>query len=67
MKVNIVRNPQGYYDLWVDGRRHIEGETFTVVSSVEAALLDRTDGTAETDEVAQAIRGETPCKTENRR
>ena len=41
MEVRIYPSPLGYhlYDLWVNGKKKIEGESFAVVDNVRGSLL----------------------------
>jgi len=58
MKVQIKASPLGYhlYDLWVEGRKEIEGESFGVVSAVQTSLWGNTRGAEmEADEIANQI------------
>ncbi len=43
------------WGLRVNGKDRITGETYTVVSNVEAALRNGASGTTEADEVAESI------------
>ena len=58
MKVKISPSPCGYhlYDLWVDDKKEIEGESFGVVSAVQSSLWGNTRGAeTEADEIANQI------------
>lgn len=44
------------FDLWVNGKRQLVGETLTVVERVAEALRGEGDPTSEATEVAEAIR-----------
>lgn len=63
MQARIYPSPLGYhlYDLWVEGKKEIEGESFGVVSAVQSSLWGNTRGADITaDEIADQI-----CKKRN--
>ena len=58
MNSTIAANNNGTYNLYVNGRLMVRDESYTVVSNIEDALLDRSSGYGtECGEVADSIRG----------
>lgn len=58
MQVRILPSPADFhaYDLWVNGQKEIEGETFAVVDAVRGSLQGQTCGAfIEADEIAHSI------------
>jgi len=60
MRVEIERSPTGIYptfDLYVDGKKEIEGESYTVVSNIRDSLHGFSWGAfSEADEIAHQIK-----------
>jgi len=60
MRVEIKMSPKGIYptfDLYVDGRKEIEGESYTVVSNIRDSLLGFSWGAfSEAEEIASEIK-----------
>lgn len=59
MTTELKARPYGnqrVYDLFVNGKLQVEGESFTVVSEIQRQLIDSVDyWPSETSEVAQRI------------
>ena len=58
MQARIYPSPLGHnlYDLWVEGKKEIEGESFGVVSAVQSSLWGNGRGAdTEADEIANQI------------
>ena len=55
MRIAIHPNKSGGFDLLVNGKGYVFGESFNICSAISDAILSGATGTTEADEVAQAI------------
>ena len=55
MLPEIRHDENGLHELWVNGRKYIEKESFTICANVEAYILRGTFDTTECGEIAESI------------